>query len=197
MSSTIAFRHPRYSGLCCLPGGDVVTVEAAREKGFTVSAAPSVTSAAARVPSLSRQTEAPAAPKAMTFRELVAALPEAQDRPAAAYALADQNEHNPIQLSAVASLLRGLPLETDTMPDKSTPTITAADQAIFKRKAELRVAGLTLMGQHGNGAASTEARRIREGIALSERTGMSYGQSFATVGLDARVTITAIIAGGR
>ena len=125
----------------------------------------------------------------------IAALPEAGSRPAAAAALGAAYNHDTLSLTAAASLLRGLPIETlqDTITMSAQHTLTAADYSNFQRKAELRCAGLTQSGNYGNKAARDEANRIRTGLHIVATTGVSYGAAFAAVGLDARATISKIL----
>ena len=130
-----------------------------------------------------------------TYLQNIVALPEAVSRPAAAAALGAVYNHDTLSLTAAASLLRGLPIETlqDTNTMSAQHTLTAADYSNFQRKAELRCAGLTQSGNYGNEAARDEANRIRTGLHFVATTGVSYGAAFAAVGLDARATISKIL----
>lgn len=184
----IATRDPRFSRMCVLPDGSRQTIGQAESWGFTIVSPSAVASAP---PTIAANLYA--APP--TYLQTIAAMPEAASRPAAAAALGNAHDINTLSLTAAASLLRGLPIETsqDTNTMSDQHTLTAADYSNFQRKAELRCAGLTQSGYHGNEAARGEAKRIRSALHIVATTGVSYGAAFTAVGLDARATITAIL----
>jgi hypothetical protein len=190
MTTMIATRDPKLSRMCVMPDGSRETIAAAQTKGFTIADANT-----ARPKPAAPTIAATYTPRPMTFAQLVAALPEASSRPAAAAALADTNTIETLSLNSAAALLRGLPTEQDnaTMSNPSTAKLTAADVTNFNRRAELRVAGLTRSGLHGNEAAAVEAKKIKLGLSIVSQTGVSYGSAFASVGLPARETIAAIL----
>ena len=190
-----AVQDTKFKGLCIMPDGSRDTVANAQANGFTIAAAQPVSRSGAQPnPTIAANYK----PRPMTFSQLVAALPEAQGRPAAAAALANNFTADTLSLNNAAATLRGLPneLDTSTMSNPSTAKLTAADVSNFNRRAELRIAGLTMSGNHGNMAAAVEAKKIKLGLQIVSQTGVSYGSAFTSVGLDARATITAILNAG-
>ncbi|QDM28395.1 hypothetical protein FNL56_21480 [Tardiphaga sp. vice304] len=190
MTTKTATRCPTYRSMCIMPDGSRETIGAAEAKGFTIASAQTTSRSVSKpAPAVASYT-----PRPMTFSQLVAALPEAQGRPAAAAALADNFTADTLSLTSAAATLRGLPTEQDdTTMTTSTSKLSAADVASFNRRAELRVTALTRNGQKGNEAAAVEARKIKLGLSIVSQTGVSYGSAFASVGLDARATISAIL----
>lgn len=184
MTDNLATIHPQYAALAILPNGETITKVAALEQGYRFD---------------DGIKQAPAIPVkinavALTYLTTVIALPEAKDRPIAAAALGAAYNHQTLSLTNAASLLRGLPTETAKGADAMTIELSNNDRAVFRRKAELRAAALSQSSNNGNERAGVEARKIRYGLSIADTTGASFGDAFAAAGLDARATITAILA---
>ena len=75
----------------------------------------------------------------------------------------------------------------------TTSQLSAADHNMFKRKLDIRMAGLRTSANHGNEAASVELKKLNHASNTVEVTGMSWGAAFTMAGLDARGTITTIL----
>ena len=177
--------------------GERMTVQDAQLAGYTIKGVNYPVSTAKP----SRPTAVQPIRLPPTYAQQIRALPEALHRPAAAAALAADNNINTLSITAASSLLRGLPTESEGSSEMSDATnatqLTAADHAMFKRKLDLRMSALRTSSQYDDGAASIELKKLNYASRTVEVTGISWGAALTMAGLDARGTITKILNGSR
>jgi len=186
MTNNIATLHPKYSGITFLPNGESVTTAAAIERGYSIQGA-QPTRPTVSTPISVQPIRPP------TYRQQLCALPEAINRQSAAVALAEGNTINTLPLSAAASLLRGLPIEGNDDAMTIAPQLSAADHEMFKRRLDIRMAGLRKSAEYGSEAASDELTKLNSASRIVQSTGVSWGAAFTMAGLEARSTIKTIL----
>ncbi|MEH2476193.1 hypothetical protein V1281_002637 [Nitrobacteraceae bacterium AZCC 2161] len=130
----------------------------------------------------------------IAYATAIEALPEAKARPAAASEIWASQTAQTMPVERAAAFLRGLPVETAPIAKAATTsTLTAQDNAMFKRKMELRINGLNMKADRGNPAARNEATKLGWAMRTRETTGCSFADAIQGAGLDARATITSIL----
>ena len=187
-----ATQHPDFTGLVILPDGSCETKVAAIEQGYAVGAT------AAKAHRLSVVPGIAATPMSIDahslYRSSIMSLPEASGRRAAAERLAADNTSTTLSPADAASLLRGLPTETNTTKDTSmTTTLSTEGTQRFRRLADIRVAALNLNAARGNDKARVEARRLANAMALYDSGLVPLADALNNSGLEARDTIEKIL----
>ena len=175
-----------------LPSGKRMSVDAAGREGYLVTNARSLKGEPAKGVKGSPSISAPAY-SAPSYAAQLRALPEALNRQSAASALAADHTINTLPIAAAASLLRGLPIESEGNDMSTTTQLSAEDHAMFKRKLGLRMASLRTSADHGSDTASAELKALNTASRTVEITGTSWGFARSLAGLDARATIKKIL----
>ena len=184
-----------------LPDGTFVNISEVAPRGFVlegwgeydVRRASERKSRKAAVPS-----EEPTKTRAsalIAYATEIEALPEAKDRPAAAAEIWASHTAQTMPVERAAAFLRGLPVEAAPVPAVvANSPLSAADNAMFKRKIEIRIGGLNAKADRGNNpAARNEATKLGWALRTRDATGCSFGEALTGAGLDARATISSIL----
>ena len=123
-------------------------------------------------------------------------LPEASGRRAAAERLAADNTSKTLTPADAASLLRGLPTESNTTAkeaDTTMTTLSSTDAERFRRLAEIRVATLSLNGARGNEKAKLESKKLAHALSHFDHGGIAFSEALEGVGLNVEDTIARIV----
>jgi hypothetical protein len=205
--SMIAIRT-EFANRVVLPDGREVNVARARALGFTIESFDSHNTRvradrkaqAAATARGDAEDSRPATPLTkgqalIAYAQQIEALPEAKSRPAAASEIWAKQTVQSMPVERAAAFLRGLPVETAPVAKAATTsTLTAQDNARFKRLLEIRINGLNVKADRGNNpAARNEAKKLAWSLRTYEANGCSFAEAFSSNGLDARATISSIL----
>jgi hypothetical protein len=183
----------------CLPDGHIVDINEVGARGFVLESwgdydARRRVERATGKPAASKPVETKAS-ALLEYTQAIEALPEARSRPAAASEIWAKHTVQTMPVERAAAFLRGMPEETAPVAKAAaTSTLTAQDNAMFKRKLEIRIVGLNMKADRGNNpAARNEATKLGWAMRTRETTGCSFAEAITGAGLDARATITSIL----
>lgn len=201
-------KRTEYVNRVVLPDGREVNVDRAKGLGFTIESfddhgarvrADRKAQAAAKARGDAEDSR-PVPPQSkeealIAYAQQIVALPEAKSRPAAAREIWAKQTMQTMPVERAAAFLRGLPAETAPVAQvAATSTLTAQDNARFKRLLEIRINGLNMKADRGNNpAARNEAKTLAWSLRTYEAGGCSFAEAFSSNGLDARATISSIL----
>lgn len=150
-------------GFCLTEGGALLSVEAAREKGYHV------VEPAAKVD----PQEA--------YRAAVMALPEAKTRPRAAARIADLHNERSMPIGRVSTFMRSLPEELiDAETGAPVPKAAPIDERQLRRRCELKLAGLAA----SSARMSEEYKQISFALSSAERLNLRISRMLTSMGVD-------------